>query len=71
MVRQTKDKGTMVAETNTILWIIGAVFSVGLLVSVVYEDRKSDPGCVSYEQALSAGVMSYPDPASSGHSCGE
>jgi hypothetical protein len=70
MVKREKDMDIMVAESNTLLWILGAVFSVGVLVSVVYEDRKPEPGCVSYEQALSAGVMSYPDPASSGHSCG-
>lgn len=70
MGRPTKDKDIMVAETNTLLWIISAVFSVGLLVSMVYEDHTPDPSCISFEQALSAGVMSYPDPDSSGQSCG-
>lgn len=70
MGRPTKDKDIMVAETNTLLWIIGAVFSVGIMVTVIYEDHAPDPSCISFEQALSAGVMSYPDPAGSDHSCG-
>lgn len=70
MVKPSKDKDIMVAETNTILWLIASAFSIMLLASVIFVDREPEPGCVSYEQALSAGVMSYPDPASSGHSCG-
>lgn len=70
MAKPIRDKDIMIAETNTILWLIGAVFSVALLASVIYEDHRPDPSCVSFEQALSAGVMSYPDPDSTGQSCG-
>jgi hypothetical protein len=70
MSKRNQDKDIMVAESNTILWLIGAVFSVMLLVSVIYEDHRPEPGCVTFEQALKAGVMSYPDPEATGQSCG-
>jgi hypothetical protein len=70
MAKRKVDQDIMVAETNTVLWVISAIFSIMLLVSVVYEDHRPEPGCVSFEQALSAGVMSYPDPEATGQSCG-
>lgn len=70
MVRDTRDKETVTADSNSLLWILVTLFVVGLSITLVYEDRKPEPGCVSFQDALSAGVMSYPDPDSSGHSCG-
>jgi hypothetical protein len=70
MKQRTREQDVVVAESNALLWVLGAVLSVGILVSVIYEDHTQEPSCISYEQALDAGVMSYPDPASSGHTCG-
>jgi hypothetical protein len=70
MVKDTRDKETIIADTNSLLWVLVTLFVVGLSITLVYQDREPAPGCVSFEDALSAGVMSYPDPFSSGHSCG-
>lgn len=70
MVKDSRDKETIIADTNSLLWVLVTLFVVGLSITLVYQDREPEPGCVSFEEALSAGVMSYPDPFTSVHSCG-
>jgi hypothetical protein len=64
------DKDIIIADSNALLWVLGAILSVGICITVIAEDRHPDPSCVSYEQALEAGVMSYPAPDTSGKDCG-
>lgn len=70
MVKDTRDKETIIADSNSLLWVLVTIFVVGIFFTLVYQDNEPTPGCVSFQDALRAGVMSYPDPEGSVHSCG-
>lgn len=47
------------ANSNALLWLLGAIFSVLLFVSLVAEGEPNRPVCISATEAREAGVLTY------------